>query len=377
MTASIRWTAVPVLLVLLAPVAATSAEAPPDIQASAYVLYDPGTTQELAARAPGVVTPMASTTKLMTAIVTLDKAKLNERATVPPGATIGGSTAGLVVGEQLSVGDLLTALLVGSGNDSAITLATHVSGSEEAFVEAMNVRARELGLENTSFANPHGLDQEGHFSTARDLITLATAAMSRPPIRERVDDRRASIPGRGGPPPRVLVSKNDLLERDAFADGIKTGFTNGAGHALVARSTRDGVGSLYLSMLGSPSERQRAEDAKRMLDWGFRQFAYGTLVVGGRTQATSQVVGWGGKRVDLVAPESLSAPFKVGVPVTRRIVAPAEVAPPIVRGQELGRIELRQGNRLLGERDLVASTDIDSPSPWRRIGAATSRLLPF
>jgi D-alanyl-D-alanine carboxypeptidase (penicillin-binding protein 5/6) len=365
------------LLALLPAAAAGAAEAPPEVQATSYVLVDPRTGEELAARSAGMRMPMASTTKLMTAIVALQRADPQDALAVPPEAVIGGSTAGLVAGERLAVRDLLTALLVGSGNDSAITLAAGVAGGQARFVDLMNARARQLGLDDTRFANPHGLDEPGHYSTARDLVVLGRAAMQRARIRKRVDQRRATIPGPDGVGTRTLVSKNDLLDIDPSADGIKTGFTEGAGNAIVARATRRGVGSLYLALLGSPTEQQRAADAKRLLDWGFRQFAYGALVVGGRPQAEVQVTGSGGRSVTLVAPDSLIAAVKADAPVTRRIVAPPAVRAPVARGQRLGRVEFRQGGRLIGRRPLVAARAVDSASPWDRLRFGLSRVLPF
>lgn len=362
---------------LVATPAAHAVAAPPEVTASSYVLVDPRTGDELAARSPSARSAMASTTKIMTALLALERAKLDDIVTVPASATIGGTTAGLGAGEQLTVGDLLTALMVGSGNDSALALAEFVSGSEDAFVEAMNARASELGLRGTRFANPHGLDEGGHYSTARDLVTLAREAMKNEVLAGLVDDRRASIPGRDGSGTRNLVSKNDLLDLDPSADGVKTGFTNQAGHAIVARSTRRGVGSLYLALLGSSGERRRAADSKRLLDWGFRQFSFGTLLTGGRALASVQVLGTGGERVELVAKRPVTAPLRVGTPVTRRIIAPASVKAPVARGQEIGTIEVLQGERVIGKRLLVAARAVDSPSRWERLRAGLSQLSPF
>ncbi|MDH3226133.1 MAG: D-alanyl-D-alanine carboxypeptidase [Thermoleophilia bacterium] len=374
-----RWRlrAAVVVAALVATPAAHAVAAPPEVTASSYVLVDPRTGDELAARSPSARSAMASTTKIMTALLALERAKLDDIVTVPASATIGGTTAGLGAGEQLTVGDLLTALMVGSGNDSALALAEFVSGSEDAFVEAMNARASELGLRGTRFANPHGLDEGGHYSTARDLVTLAREAMKNEVLAGLVDDRRASIPGRDGSGTRNLVSKNDLLDLDPSADGVKTGFTNQAGHAIVARSTRRGVGSLYLALLGSSGERRRAADSKRLLDWGFRQFSFGTLLTGGRALASVQVLGTGGERVELVAKRPVTAPLRVGTPVTRRIIAPASVKAPVARGQEIGTIEVLQGERVIGKRLLVAARAVDSPSRWERLRAGLSQLSPF
>ena len=163
--------------------------AAPTVDADAYLLVDPATNAVLAQRAPDRELPMASTTKMMTALVTLESADLDDVMTVPPDAAVGGSTGSLQAGERLTVRELLTALLVASGNDAAVTLAEGVAGSQAAFVRRMNRRAAELGLTETHFANPHGLDAPGHHSSARDLVALA-----------RCRDEESGVPGNRLPP---------------------------------------------------------------------------------------------------------------------------------------------------------------------------------
>ena len=181
--------------------------APPTVDAAAYILVNPATGETLAQRAPDRKLPMASTTKIMTALVALDRAGLDDRLTVPPAAeAIGGSTGFLRAGETLTVRDLLTALLVPSGNDAAITLAQGVAGSQAAFVSLMNERAARIGLTATRYANPHGLDAPGHHSTVRDMVRLGIVAMRDPVLRGHRRRAHGAHPGplrRGHPLLRV------------------------------------------------------------------------------------------------------------------------------------------------------------------------------
>lgn len=371
-------------VVLLAAVIASSSPAhaigpPPVPDASAYLLVNPATGEVLAAEDADRRLPMASITKVMTAHVVLRRADLDEVATVPPEAAIGGSSAELVVGEEISVRHLLTGLLVASGNDAAVTLAYHVAGSQEAFVALMNERARAIGLEDTHFANPHGLDEPGHHSSARDLVRLGRVAMRDPIFAELVSHRTATIPGPGGEGVRELRSQNDLLSILPSADGIKTGHTAGAGYALLARAQRPRLGvTLYLASIGAPSEAARAEDAAALLRWGFAQYVRPTLLEEGEVIARAPVRDRPGVTLGFAVARTLRPPLRptpdAGA-ITETIVAPAEVAAPVSAGQVMGHVVLRQGERVLGRRDLVAARELDAPSLGERVRAALGRAL--
>lgn len=350
------------------PVAAADEGAPPPVpQATSWFVLAPGPGEILTASRANERLPMASTTKIMTAVLVLESGRLDETAVVPASAAVGGSTGGLVAGESLGVRDLLTALLVGSGNDAAITLAEHLAGSQTAFVARMNVRAAELGLRNTRFANPHGLDAPGHYSTTRDLVRLGRFAMRRPLFRELVAQRTAIIPGPDGSGVRRLVSKNSLLELEASADGIKTGFTSGAGRAIVARATRPGVGSIYLALIGSPSEDRRARDADRLIDWSFSQYGRSRLLTPADVVVRARVTGRPGTTVGLTPNRPLGAAVRLGVTPREFIRAPARLTGPLPAGSAVGEIELRQGDRLIGRRALVTDREIPGPSFWSRV----------
>jgi serine-type D-Ala-D-Ala carboxypeptidase (penicillin-binding protein 5/6) len=351
---------------------------PPAVSAAAYIVIDPATGEVLAERAPDRELPMASTTKIMTALVVLETADLDDRVTVPPRAVaIGESTGDLVAGESLTVRDLLIALLVPSGNDAAVALAEGVAGSERAFVALMNRRAEALGLTGTRFANPHGLDAPGHHSTVRDLVRLGREAMRDPVFRGIVTRRRATIPGPGGVGERAYVTGNGLLDLDPEADGIKTGMTDGAGYTLVAHSRRRALGvQLYAAMIGSPSGERRALDAQRLLDFGYAHYARATLVAADAVVGRAPVDDRPGTDVPYRAASALSAAIRLGVPVTETIVAPTQLRAPVTAGEVVGTITLRQGDRVLGRRELLATRSASEPGVWDRVRAGIGSLIP-
>jgi serine-type D-Ala-D-Ala carboxypeptidase (penicillin-binding protein 5/6) len=371
----LRWLVVLVTALLAAAIPAHAAVPAP--QAAAYILVNPATGETLARRAPDRSLPMASTTKIMTALVAVTRTRPEDLVTIPAAATtIGESTADLVAGEQVAMGDLPVALLVGSGNDAAYSIAEHTGGSQDAFVGQMNAEAERLGLTQTHFANPHGLDAAGHFSSVRDLVTMGERLMAVPALRGIVGQRRANIPGPNGVGIRALESKNDLLDIDRDADGIKTGNTDGAGYALVAHARRPALGvELYAAIIGSPSETRRATDAKRLLDWGFAQYARPVLVPAAQVLARAAVRDRPGVWLDLRAAGALREPMRLGTPLTESIEAPTEVIAPVAAGTVIGRVIVRQGGKVIGTQSLVAARSVEAPSTFERIRAGIGSIL--
>ncbi len=350
---------------------------PPEPRATAYLLVNPDTDEVLAAKAPDRAVPMASLTKMMTAIVARDRTELDEQVTVPESAAIGGSTAELVPGETISVEDLMTGLLVASGNDAALTLAEHAAGSEDRFVAIMNRRARALGLSKTRFSNPHGLDEPGHVSSPRDLIALAEAALEDPLIEQTVAERRASIPGPDGVGTRSYESKNLLLDIDEEADGVKTGMTDEAGFTIVAHATRPRIETeLYLAMIGSPGEQERAVDSAALLDWGFAQYSRPVVVGPPDVLGEADVLERPGTEVEYAAAKPLPATIRLGEPLSQRLIVPAQVSAPVDEGEELGEVVYEQDGREVGRVALVATESVGEPSVWDRVRGAWERVTP-
>ncbi len=367
-----------VLAALVLVPASLARAAAPSVDAAAYAVVNPATGETLAAKAPDRRLAMASTTKIMTALVALENAKLTDRFTVPAAAdAIEGSTGLLEAGETLTVRQLLTALLVPSGNDAAVTLAQGVAGSQAAFVAMMNQTAERLGLTETHYSNPHGLDGPDHHSSVSDMVALGEEAMRNPVFRAIVSTRRAAIPGPGGVGLRRYLSENELLDIDPEADGIKTGMTDGAGYALVGHARRASLGvELYVALIGAPSSAARAQGAKRLLDYGFSQYASADLVAAGTVFGRVPVAGRPGREVPYRASRSLRAPIRIGQPVTETIAAPTQVSAPVDQGEAVGTVTLRQGAHVLGTRELVAAESAGAPGIWDRVRSGLGALVP-
>jgi len=350
--------------------AAPALGAAPQVSGRAWIVEN-GTTGEILlahnARAP---VPIASITKLMTVLLTLEHARLSSVVTVSPeAAAVGESSAGLVAGERLTVRDLLEAALVASANDAADALASYVGhGSETRFVALMNARARKLGLRSTHYARPDGLDALGHASSARDVTYLARILMHRPAVRQIVRQRVATIPGG-----RVLHTWNDLLYSYPGIFGVKTGHTSEAGWNEVAAARRRGV-SIYATLLGSPDRATRNRDLAKLLDWGFARYVHPKLVVAGRAYAEA-ALGYGRHPLALVAARSFVPVSRVDRPLVERVVSPATVSLPVSKGQPLGQVRVFQQGRLLGAIPLVASRSVARPGLVGRAGWYAGRTL--
>ena len=290
-----------VFLLLAAAVAsalapAGSAAGPRGYAARAVLVADGPTGEVLYEQNADRRVAMASITKLMTAIVVLERLEPNEKVRVRAlASSVGESTIDLEAGERLRVRDLLAAALIQSANDAAFALAARVgNGDVGRFVRLMNRKARELGLRDTRFARPDGLDAPGHYSTARDVLVLARAVMKEPLVRRLVRLRTTTIAGG-----RSLSTWNDLLGRFPGLFGVKTGHTDRAGGCEVAAARRDGA-TVYAVVLGSPSRPRRNRDLRKLLDWGLDQYARVAVVAGGEPYATAAAP-FSDERVDLVA----------------------------------------------------------------------------
>ena len=315
---------------------------------------------------------MASITKLMTALVTLENRRGRDLVTVRGQAPlVGGSTINLTPGEELSVRDLLAAALIQSANDAAYALATDVGrGSVARFVSRMNAEARKLGLEDTHYVRPDGLDAPGHYSSAEDTFVLARRAMKERLVRRLVRKRTAQIGGG-----RTVRTWNDLLYTFPGLVGVKTGHTGDAGWSEVAAARRDGV-TIYAVILGSPSRPQRNDDLEALLDWGFDQYGRVTLVREGQRYATAAVP-FSEERLPVVAANGAEAVVRLrrNAGLVERVVAPAMVDLPVEKGERLGQVVVSDGQRVLARRPLVAARAVAEPSFTARVGWYADRAL--
>lgn len=268
-------------LVPTRPVEGLAVDPPPEVGAITWILYDETYDLVLASEGADVERPMASTTKIMTGIVALENSTPDQTVLVSENAAgIGEAEVGLVAGESVELGPLTTGLLVRSGNDAAIAVAEGVSGTVVAFVQQMNEKAAELGLEHTRFANPHGLDEPGHYTSAADLLRMTRAAMEIPEFAAAVAAKVYRFPPEPDGSSRVVENTNLLLWSYEGTIGGKTGFTFDAGLVLSVVAERDGR-RLYAVVMGSEGENAHFEDATALFDYGFESFGVVPLIIEG------------------------------------------------------------------------------------------------
>jgi len=339
------------------------AAGPPPVDAKAYLVVDGNTGEVLASSNAHGHVPIASITKLMTVLLTLERSKLDDTVSVQPSAArVGESSIDLRAGERLSVHDLLEGALIQSANDAAYALAAYEgNGNVGAFVRAMNAKARALHLRDTRYVRPDGLDAPGEYSSAADVTRLARILMLQPAFRQIVRMRTANIAGG-----RVLHTWNDLLGTFPGVIGVKTGHTGAAGWNEVAAVRRPGV-SVYATILGSPSRDQRNADLTALLRWGLSRYRVTSVIGEGRTYALAET-GYGRGPLHLVAGSGARRAIRVDRPLTARVVAAAAVSLPVHAGQRLGTIRVYDGKRVVAARPLVAARSISRPSLLGRIG---------
>ena len=350
-------------------VATAQAGAPP-VSARAFLVENPATGETLAQHRAWARVPIASITKLMTVLVTLDHAKWNDVVRVrSDAAQVGESTVNLRAGERITVGDLVKGALIQSANDAADALADYVGdGDRAAFVAMMNAKAQQLGLDRTHFTRPDGLDARGHVSTAHDVTILAAEAMRIPEVRSTVRRRTARIAGG-----RTLHTWNDLLGAFRGLYGVKTGHTTAAGWCEVGAVRRNGV-TLYVTVLGSPTRSQRNADLAALLRWGLSRYRPVWLVQPARVYLRA-AVGYGKRAVPIVAGRALAKPVRIDKPLVERVVAPAALDLPVRRGQRVGEVRVYSGRRLVARRPLVAARSVGRPGLGSRIGFYGARTF--
>ena len=355
-------------LLVATPAQAASAAAPP-VHARAWIIEDARTGEVLAASKAHARVPIASITKLMTVLVTLEHRSLDDIVQVDPrAAAVGESSAELQPGDQLTVSDLVKASLIQSANDAADALALSVAPDYRSFARLMNEKARQIGLTDTHFVRPDGLDVPGHVSSAADVTRLARVVMRIPFVRKTVREQTATIAGG-----RTLHTWDDLLTQFPETIGVKTGHTGLAGWCQVAAARGNGV-TVYATLLGSPSRSERNDDLESLLVWGLSRFRLLPVVQAGRIYA-SVAVGYGKSPLGLVAAKPLLAVGRIDRPLTETVVAATSASLPVRAGAVLGHVEIRSGSRVVGTRDLVASRTINKPGVGGRLRWYAGRTL--
>ncbi len=342
--------------------AAQSSE-PPALSVRAAILVAGKTGQVLYAVDPDRELAIASTTKLMTALLALEHAPLNMVFTqnnFTPAAT--DSQIGLVPGERMSVHDLLLALLLPSADDAAEDLAYNIGHrSVGRFVGMMNARARELGLRHTHYSTPSGLDTPGNYSSASDLVKLAEYDLKTQPFFRHAVDMPSAVLHTGNHV-RDVVNRNDLVGRVPWINGVKTGHTNDAGYVLVGSGTQHGM-RLLSAVLGTSSEASRDSNTLALLGYGFKNFRLGTWVHRGEVEARPTVRDQSGKRAVVIAAHGFSYVFPIGAHV--RVVAevPHQLAGPLPWHADVGTLLVRWRGRTYARIPLLLAHKLNGVSP--------------
>ena len=334
---------------------------PPTLSAESAVLIDLDSKAILFEHGSDRRLGMASTTKIMTALIAAERSDINQRVKIPDEAIgVEGSSIYLQNGETLTMEELLFALLLQSANDAATAIAIAVAGSIGAFADMMNERALQMGLKNTHFTNPHGLYDEEHYTTAYDLAVISAHALKNETIAKIFSTYKATIPIDSTCTKRVLVNHNKLLRIYKGAIGVKTGFTKKTGRCLVSAATRDGL-SLVAVTLNAPDDWN---DHMKMLDYGFENFESFTVAKAGAFNYSVSAVGGKTDRVTLTNATEL----RMTLPKSRTELSckietfhRLEFAP-ILKGTELGKISYFYGDSFYTESVLICAKDFHKAS---------------
>ena len=347
----------------------------PRVDAAAAALADLDSGRVLFESGTEAPRPIASLTKVMTALLVIERTRPTEGVIVSENAAgQAGAELGLQPGEGLTVRDLLTALLLQSANDAAVALAEHVSGSVDTFVSEMNARAEDLGMDDTEFRSPTGLDDNGR-STARDLLILASEAFLNATFADVVSTRFATVPSETGEP-RRLQNRNALLWLYDGAFGGKTGYTAAAGFCLVAAAERDGL-RLAAVVLGAPE--QAFDASAELLNHGFAAWERETVVtLGGEAEALRVE----GEPVPTEADSTLSVLVPRGTVVETEVDPDPGLSLPVDAGDPVGSLVAESDGRTLGEVTLVAAESVEAEAEeasrrgsfWEQIWRSVSRL---
>jgi D-alanyl-D-alanine carboxypeptidase (penicillin-binding protein 5/6) len=331
--------------------------------ARAWTLIEARTGTVLASHAAAKRLPIASTTKLMTAYVAMREMPLDKVVRAAPyDAIYGESLLGLRTGQRISVRDLLYGLILRSGNDAAQDLALAAAGSIPSFVARMNRSAAALGLADTHYANPVGLDQRGNFSSASDLATLSRRLLRVPAFARIADARGATL--RSLRPPRRISTINELLLDVPWATGVKTGHTFDAGYVLVGAGRRKGVDLISVA-IGAPSDEARYSDNLELLEYGFSRYDRRLPIQAGQDLA-DPAIRYSGGELPLRAARAAAVGLRRGQRLNVVVRAPAEVEGPIRRGARLGLATVFVDGRRAASVPLRAGRSIPAASGFDR-----------
>ena len=333
------------------------------ISAHSAILMDAQTGRVLYEKQADQQSLIASTTKIMTALVVCEQCNVLDRMAIPKEAVgIEGSSMYLQAGEVLTIQELLYGLMLCSGNDAAVALAIYCGGTVEGFAQLMNDKAHRLGMDSTHFVNPHGLDAPGHYSTARDMAVLAAYAMENPIFARTVSAKTVKISNRS------LTNHNKLLWQVEGADGVKTGYTKAAGRILVSSAMRRGR-RLVAVTINAPSDWQ---DHATLLEEGFSRYSVCTIAEKGQLLGTVEIAGGEAGTVSLLAGEDFSYALAEGERPEIVIAGPGFVYAPVAQGQTAGDAYVCLKGKTVGKIPLIYGLTVEQktapePSVWQKL----------
>ncbi|HSV78425.1 MAG TPA: D-alanyl-D-alanine carboxypeptidase family protein [Ramlibacter sp.] len=364
------------LFALFCLAAAAQVPQPPEIAARSWLLLDVSANQVLAAKDADSPVEQASLTKLMSAYLVFDALrakKLDLKQTLPVSVRawkMPGSRMFIDPKMQVPVEDLIKGMIVQSGNDATMALAEGVGGTAEHFVELMNQQAKALGMKNTAYKNPEGLTAPGHTTTARDLSILATRLIQDFP--DYVGYYKIQKYRFQGTPTANDTNRNMLLFRDPTVDGLKTGHTAAAGYCLIATAKRDFPNlqgrRLIAIVLGASSENARANEAQKLLNWGYTAYEGLKLFDAGQAVLEPQVWKGSAKTVKLgqTQPIVLAVPAGTGSKIKTQVARPDPLVAPFTKGQQVGTLKVMSGEQVLREVPLVALDPVEQAGVFGR-----------
>lgn len=328
------------------------------ISAQKAILMDAATGRVLYEKNSETKSLIASTTKIMTALVVCEQCNVLDRVKIPKEAVgVEGSSMYLREGEVLTVQELLYGLMLSSGNDAAVALAIYCGGTVEGFAELMNDKARLLGLNGTHFANPHGLDHPNHYSTAADLAKLSVYAMENPIFAQTVSTKNVTIDK------RCLQNHNKLLWRVEGADGIKTGFTKKAGRILVSSATREGRRLVCVTI----NDGNDWLDHASLLNDGFANFRQTSILKQGDCVGTVEIAGGECDRVQVLAGKDFSFPLAKDEKPEILLSGPGFAFAPVVQGENAGVAYICVGDNCVGKVPVIYAQTVEiKPDPPKK-----------
>ena len=355
--------------------ASTQVEKQPIMNARAGVIYDRTSGTVLWGKQENTRRAMASTTKIMTCLVVLEKANGTDVVEVSKkAAATGGSRLGLKTGDKITVNDLLYGLMLRSGNDAAVALAEFVGGDVAGFAEKMNQKAEELGLKDTHFVTPHGLDQPEHYTTCYELAKITDYALNNKKFAQIVNTKSCNITIAGTP--RVIFNTNELLGNLAGVDGVKTGFTNNAGRCLVTSTTRQGH-QIICVVLGADTKTIRTKDSIKLIEYVFSNFEY----INVETLLQEKFKNWVGnnkEKIEINKAKKVEFQIKLEeiskkeIPVLKNdqkdikveVEAITYLEAPVPKNQELGNIEVKVNDKVIASAKMVLQDKIEKKT-WQ------------